>query len=1483
MTAHSKNISTKNETLRVRRSVLASASVLALGGFLGSAAHAQSSVYTYTPPVTQSVPFIATSLFTHWFRNDQINLGAESAVNSVNNIFGTVSVGAPLLITNTNNSISSLANGNVYTGNLITGLGALGTGDTLGALSGQIQAATVNASTTNASIRISESSKDPGINILTGNQVLASTVLNQADVAATGKLPAGYTNGVLGSVTGGSSAAGINSTVTASTALVNHQTAVASGAKAGSSALVSGSEVALRVFQSNNLPFTTSQSVRDNSIAAEFVGNGSSTRFSADAGSAAVRGSVAVSNNQANIEAGAGGSIADTASVATSSILTDLRDTTAGVTEIEGPVVMTGNAITASSTGNSALAVDSGGNVSAGNVISLAPGVDMVGVNSLRSNRVEILNGSTTGQVQADLALSNGQGNSSTGLNSTVSAGVITVRADDVLSTGSVTLDKNTVASSVTGSTAGNRIQTDSAIFVGSVAAGNLQANNETTMLSTTSGADISANIGSLFNGATVSGKISVNSNAIDASARGNVVDTQVQLNANSLVVTSGDAGARTSSSGLGLAQTVAGTGATASNVQGNGGAVMTPITAAVSNSNVRATFVDQIGFATRVNLVDASVATDGNSITATGAGNSASTSVALGTAGGGTANAAGTAAVANAQDTDRSINGTIANSGVRMSALNVTAGSKLTADENTLAASATANSADNSVSSTATNLTLGGRLDTVAESALVNAAPANLGTYSGGALAIASGQNNKGSVVSSNISNAPFVVIDILGVTTDSNASVSSNQVSSITTGNDVSNAVTVVDSNLTSSGRVASISNLQQNAVTGVAQATVQNTGPATAPAIGVLISDNVTNSPVTVSGNAATASVLGNTANNSMDMAVKNYSGVNGDAVAGAAIRSVPGTDSWVDTQFALVNRQVDAVSGGRTAINSGVSEAAYVGGSVIDSNVTVSLNTSSAEAFNNEATNSIRMLAPLNTNLTASAGALNDQSSTTNVGATVSGSSVGIRVGGNAVTGSNLVVGNNTVKGLAVGNSANNDLAVKNVNLIGDAVVSGSVIDPATGELTANSDYGLGNVQRQTGNVTSAVTTSMRMNVDLAGTLIIGGSATMTGNKVQSIAQSNSASSDVELDTVNVRATSAVASYQNATGVVSATQSLDASGATFGVIAADGTTRGTPLVVSNNSILASAGQNQAFNAVDVNATVLSGQSINNASAYVVGGNATAGSDYSVLNVQTGVGSVTANANPGLIGTRIPTITGSSVTVNGNDVTAKATVNDASNSLLLNAGATLNATGVVNNVQTNTAFNLPVAATVTGGSVGIGLGIVAPTLSNTVATASNNTINAIAGGNNAANAMEATAPGSIAGSAAAPTFAVLNYQGNTSAMAALVTGTAVGINFGPAPGTMGASTATVNGNQVLASGYGNMASNGLTMSVLIGNGNAATSTVSNTQLNTAAIGSTATGVNIGVSGGSTTGASAVVVSGNSITAQSVGNSATNKLASK
>jgi hypothetical protein len=295
-----------------------------------------------------------------------------------------------------------------------------------------------------------------------------------------------------------------------------------------------------------------------------------------------------------------------------------------------------------------------------------------------------------------------------------------------------------------------------------------------------------------------------------------------------------------------------------------------------------------------------------------------------------------------------------------------------------------------------------------------------------------------------------------------------------------------------------------------------------------------------------------------------------------------------------------------------------------------------------------------------------------------------------------------------------------------------------------------------------------------------------------------------------------------------------------------------------------------------------------------------------DYAVSNDQFALSNAFATLTPGLTGIESGGIIGtnagglSALTVADNRFAAQASINSASNSLILDGAASISASAALSNAQ----YSAGVEATAQIGGAQIGVyASGGGDISNANVAVSTNSLSASASGNSASSSLTVQPVALNAGpvGAALTTGSRLsvsgmlngvipvavananntlaNQQENYTAINASVGDSNIGLNAG-APGAGSAlftSTATVGGNSAMASASGNSASNTITLASLPTGVNSS-ALVSN-QLNTASVGASVSNVQIGVNAGGVS-TSPVTISGNTISATAVGNSVSNHI---
>jgi len=1464
-----------------RQSALAVACMLAAGGALAQSANLQ-----LTLPANR---VFTSTYIDKYIQNNQLATAAQGA--TVTNVFngasfvGASAAGTPVSVAN--NSSTATAIGNLVDPNMIDLFLAQPLGGSAGILSSQLRGGAPVATTaaqTSVTMGVQETGQVAAPVTVTGNAIGANTTLNSARSEISGALPGGYasaTDGGVASTFNGT----LNTTVQGGIGINSNQVSLNAGASAGSQAAATGSSVLLDL-QGTAGALTSPLTLSGNGISTAYDGNAATNSVNVTGATTPFAGSIAVNNSQANIETAA--AAGPTSTITTSQILADVTSRDAlSSTVVAAPLTVSGNSVTATSSGNTA-GIRSSSGITAGNSITIAQGVDVTGAGSATGN--SLVNGSSTlaANLSSDLVLANGQGNQGsslnsvvTGVNTTQRGGVISIRADSIGAGGSLTASDNAVSAASTGNLAGNLISANSANIATSAAAANSQSNDATAIGATVTNGTIAINVG---NAGSVTGNVTASGNAVGASAEGNVAGTAVNLTGTNLTANASAAtGATANTAGFGATSATA--GASATNLQANYGAT-TIIGSTVSNSFIAANIADQSTGGTPLRgLSGANVTLDGNAITSAATGSSGVTSVALDGS-----NVTGSAAVGNDQFNGNIISGQNLNSGVTINAAAVS-GSTATLTNSTVSSSGTANSATNKVEASGTTLTTGTSTISGTPSASVSGTTAS----SNASYAIASGQRNEGSVSSltSNTLTAPtgggFATVyagDGISAITSSSVSVGANAVTSDTTGNRVTNGVTVSGSTLaTPAGaatNVASVASLQVNEVTGVANATVTSLSPAVTD-IGVVYAGLIGGANVTVGDNLAAATSLGNQATNSVTASGASLSS-SAPAAASGTVNPAAGS---VTNEFAVANVQSDSVSGGRAAtvsnVTVGISNTGS-GTSISSANLTVSDNQLAAEARNNDASNSATLTGF--SSLNSGAGVLNQQSSSTNVSASVAAGRVRIRAQDASIGSSSLVMDSNEVSALAVGSSAGNSLVASASTLAGNANNTTSGVSFAGGVPTVTADYAVANAQSQTGSVTASTSTPIRIVSGdiggIGGTVVSGGSMTVSNNVQSATAQATSAANTLALSATGnaTSLTGAVGSGQYGSGAVTATVRPETNGAA--VVSIDAASfGGTAVAATGNSLAASAGQNEAFNRQTVTGANVTGNGTGGAN----------GADFTTANNQNAVGSVGSTVIPGIYGVAANSFVGGSVAVSGNSVDAKSTANYSSNAVALGTAGTtsgVTASASVANTQAATtgAVTSAVGSTVDVANDSIGVvpgtaGAGAPNFSGTAVTVSGNTSNSLATRNSTDNALTVAAA-TISGRAGiTSSFDVSNAQSASASTTATTDLNVVGANVGSASGT----SLSVGGNKVVSGANDNVARNGVTLaaatsatgSAFVANQQASglAGDVSSATANVSTL-----GLATDSTGNSTYASAPVSVTGNQVQAQAGRNTATNSI---
>lgn len=712
-----------------------------------------------------------------------------------------------------------------------------------------------------------------------------------------------------------------------------------------------------------------------------------------------------------------------------------------------------------------------------------------------------------------------------------------------------------------------------------------------------------------------------------------------------------------------------------------------------------------------------------------------------------------------------------------------------------------------------------------------------------------ATGQSANASGIVNSTTTVAFNQVDALGI---ANNATNVIDVSNSNTLSGTSASVNTLRNTTTQFANASTISGYIENLDLGVFLGTVTYNGGSS-----TLV--GISDSTMSVADNMVAAAAYGNNADNKI--------------VVNAQIAGASTTPLSTLLGEASGNTQVNAAT--RAASVQDVDLGIFVAGveeddGILNSTLSVSRNLLAAESFGNSAT-STTSIETANQLFASSILTRNDQSNGTGSGSSsLSGINVGVNLGfmnsGDGFDGGSVIVSDNNLVSRSLGNLADSRTLVSGGNTL--TGVSGSSIftdnDQTNGSnLTATADsISIGVEVGQSGSATTAA---------LRGTPV-----TVSGNSLTIAAEANTANNvaSASAQTISNDSTTSnlvrVRNAQSSSGTTTASGSAVNIGLQVASITGDGVINAA-IVVGNNNVAAEASGNTATNSVVVNAS------------NTFNGSSDVDEDALVTNSQNNsAGSVTASLTTVRIGldsgaSGAADVSGGTVSVDGNTVTAAARSNVATNGLRLEAQTIGQSGSGVQAAVTNSQINSS-AGTATLASTRIG---VMPTttgalnVNNMTAAVTNNALNAVAGGNTATNALNAGASATIASVGSGYSYRLLNGQSNTADMAATATDTRIGSwsNGGNNTGTQ--TTVTVSFNSLNVTAYGNSANSALNVTALNGNLNGAQSSVQNSQSSSANISATVSGALVGTGFNASTGGMSTVF-GNSINATAVGNTA-------
>ena len=402
----------------------------------------------------------------------------------------------------------------------------------------------VTASVTDSSLALDLTDFTSGTAVNSTNTIQAVATGNAGTTTLAGTIPNGYESDV-----GGSSAVNIDPTLTGTPPLFAAEgTVVASSVQANRNVALGavveadgagpGNSISLTLSSTFENDVDSSPTLDSNRIDATMLGNTAASTIDIQAGGAPTfEGTAVLTNLQANENAIVG------AFNESSTIAATVEGTTTpapALNRLNGGLSVQENTISSALVGNQA-----GSNGTAGNRILIGDAVSVTGPGTgatAPGSSISYRQGDLISSAEADVLLKSSQGNDGGTLTSSTADGAVTAFARS-LEGGSITLDRNTVSSQLTGNSASNAVASgaNAASFDAVVAVSSQQINNGVAggLSATTSGAEVTAVVApggvGPDGGLTSDSAVSASRNTTTARGTGNDGTQTVALAANTL------------------------------------------------------------------------------------------------------------------------------------------------------------------------------------------------------------------------------------------------------------------------------------------------------------------------------------------------------------------------------------------------------------------------------------------------------------------------------------------------------------------------------------------------------------------------------------------------------------------------------------------------------------------------------------------------------------------------------------------------------------------------------------------------------------------------------------------------------------------------------------------------------------------------------------------------------------------------------------
>jgi hypothetical protein len=1079
--------------------------------------------------------------------------------------------------------------------------------------------------------------------------------------------------------------------------------------------------------------------------------------------------------------------------------------------------------------------------------------------------------------LSADAAQSQDQSNTkavtatSTGANTTATTGAITGS--------SATVDANrSVATAIANTGTLSLGDTDSAASATSVALGTVQSSTGASGLGAVAVAATTLNTDVLLTtGATSGSKVTLSNSVDAASATANSALQTVVLESTTLTLGATSAAADTVGAAdvdatgavvLGSRQTTTFT----QTVAFDSGSTFTLAAGAVTSSDL-----DLIGNSQNANATGS---------TATNAIDLSGTTVGIGLA------------IASQQDSDAGsplMAGTTASA--FLTATSVDTGSTATVSGNLIQAKALSANTSNAISVDATSVALA-NADATAGGVINSSGDATVS----GAFATVNDQSVLNSTTATVDAEARGLVsLDVAGAVTGGSAlvndanTISARAQAAVTTNTTNLNIGGTLSSGTAVAGGVANgavIANLQS---IGAGAGVLADVDGAAIDMVKTTVGGALTASSISTSANRIQAFADGAVATNNLAVSATTISAAANATGVPKVGTTAAGAVSTADTAFAVANAQISGSQNVNADINDPATISSLVTGATSDSNVSLNGNVIDAFGTSNKATNGVSLTG---TSIATDAGVLNVQSSDAQVISRIGSAPAGAATRADAgviaefdanVSGSAVAVNSNVTRGSAIGNVANNSLAVNATTLSGGGTaVQAAALGDVTGVATATGDYSLANSQSLLDASTSDTAVAATYGIDIG--LIAGAAATnsrlsVSSNNQFAEALGNSGTNRIALTATGAGAsggvdpTAALSNVQDGNAAEIATTSKM-------TVFANAESSGSSVAINGNSNTALGVVNNAVNSIGVSAVTLDGAA---AVGGIVASSNTTTADYALNSVQGASGSALSTARSDISNLDTASanntgIVGSVITMTGNATTAEGSANRISNQVSVSATDN-GATAALNSSQTSAALVISTATSTAGYALTTADAVINANASS-ISVDGNSTM-ALARGNSASNALNYNVGASYTGNTGATitgvasvgaTAAVLNAQTNSGAVTAISSGTSysLALNSGTGAAALN-SNATLANNSAAASAFGNVSTSSLNMTTF-GAGVPSSALASN-QVNQGVITATANNVSFGMTVGTTSG-SALRVGGNNTTAQAVANSSVNSM---